>query len=155
METKKCIVGIDPGFNGAIAFLYSDGTLFLEKMPVKIATQKELDFKRLRALLSAHSIKFVALEKAFLLPEQDLGRGSRYLYFAGAVYGLCLGLGIPVLHVQAAVWKSALNLNSDKRGSLRLARSLFPEQAGEFKKLKDDGKAEAALIAHFARRLVK
>ena len=163
---RKCIIGIDPGYNGAIAVLYFDPhddprecELFIESMPVKRVENRppEIDLAHLFKILAPHVefCRYVALEKVFLMPFQDIGSGARYIYGAGQVHGLCVGLGLNVLPIIPGVWKSALKLNADKRGSLILARELFPSYAHEFRRMKDDGRAEAVLIAHFARRLVK
>lgn len=165
-QKKRCIVGIDPGYNGAIAIMYFDPStdpkeceLFIESMPVKRVENRppEIDLAHLVKLLVPHRpfCRYVALEKVFLMPFQDIGSGARYIYGAGQIHGLCVGLGLPVLPIIPGVWKSALHLSSDKRASLKLARELFPNYSQEFRRMKDDGRAEAVLIAHFARRLVK
>ena len=56
-----------------------------------------------------------------------------------------------VTSVRPQVWKKALGVTSDKNTSLALARELFPEAVLDLKK--HHGKAEALLIAEYARRL--
>jgi len=49
--------------------------------------------------------------------------------------------------VPPAKWKRDMQLNASKDGSRAKAIQLWPAQAGEFKRVKDDGRAEACLIA--------
>jgi len=74
----------------------------------------------------------------------------------GIVEGVALGAGIPVRWVSPAKWKRALGLSADKGASRRRAIELWPAQSAMFARVKDDGRAEAALIAywwlHFGER---
>jgi hypothetical protein len=51
--------------------------------------------------------------------------------------------------VSPAKWKKALGLSADKGASRRRAIELWPERAQWFARVKDDGRAEAALIAYW------
>jgi len=65
------------------------------------------------------------------------------------VEGVALGAGIPVRWVSASKWKRALGLSADKGASRRRATELWPAQSAMFARVKDDGRAEAALIAYY------
>lgn len=65
----------------------------------------------------------------------------------GVVLGILSALEIKTILVKPAVWKSMLNLSSDKSLSRTRASSIFPRKAGQFARKKDDGNAEAALLA--------
>ena len=67
----------------------------------------------------------------------------------GLVLGVLAGLWIPTSTVTPAAWKKALKLNTGKDAARAKAAQLWPQMAGEFKRVKDDGRAEAALIAHW------
>jgi len=59
--------------------------------------------------------------------------------------------------VSSNVWKGATGLHrmsgesqADVKSRARfLAQKLWPEQAAQFKRIKDDGRAEAALLARY------
>jgi len=77
--------------------------------------------------------------------------GTVHAFRFGEAFGIIQGvLGanlIPIIYLHPAIWKSQLNLNRDKNKSLHLAREMFPKKASYFKRMRDDGRAEAALLA--------
>lgn len=83
------------------------------------------------------------------MPNQGVASMFRFGYNAGILLGVLNALEIKVLKVKPAVWKSALNLSSDKSKSLKLARKLFPSLHNQLRMQKNDGRAEALLLAHF------
>jgi crossover junction endodeoxyribonuclease RuvC len=62
---------------------------------------------------------------------------------------------IPHQLVTAAKWKKYFNLSQDKGISRRLASERFPHDAEQFSRVKDDGRAEAALLALYAAETFK
>ena len=59
---------------------------------------------------------------------------------------------LQVMAVQPQAWKKHFGLlKADKGASLKLARELFPDRAHELQRVKDHNRAEALLIAHYAR----
>ena len=49
--------------------------------------------------------------------------------------------------VTPQLWKKAMRLVADKDAARQRAVQLFPERAEWFRRVKDDGRAEAAMIA--------
>jgi crossover junction endodeoxyribonuclease RuvC len=96
-----------------------------------------------------------AVENVSSMPRQagafNFGRS------AGVVHGVLGALSVPFTMVQPAQWKSSMGLRKgvnetqaeNKTKARELASSLWPEHAAEFKRVKDDGRAEACLIARF------
>jgi len=62
--------------------------------------------------------------------------------------GVVAACGIPTTLVSPQKWKRELELSKDKNQSLEMARMLWPD-SDKFKRKKDDGRAEAALIAMY------
>jgi crossover junction endodeoxyribonuclease RuvC len=60
-------------------------------------------------------------------------------------------LSIPAVHIAPAAWKRGVGIPPGKEGAKDAARSeairRWPGKAGLFARVKDDGRAEAALIA--------
>jgi len=56
--------------------------------------------------------------------------------------------------VDPGVWKAHMGVTHDKETSLKKARELWPESAHFFKRQKDHGRAEAALLAEYGRRFL-
>jgi crossover junction endodeoxyribonuclease RuvC len=69
----------------------------------------------------------------------------------GVVEGVCAGLSIPVQFLTPPKWKRIAGIAPGKSGAKDAARSkaiqLWPAQAELFRRVKDDGRAEACLIA--------
>jgi crossover junction endodeoxyribonuclease RuvC len=57
------------------------------------------------------------------------------------------GLAIPCQTVAPAKWKKDMRLNTGKDAARAKAAQIWPASAKEFSRVKDDGKAEACLIA--------
>ncbi len=87
------------------------------------------------------------IEQVGAMPGQGVSSMFAFGEAFGLAKGVLAGLGIPVQSVPPARWKRALGLNSGKDAARAKAAATWPQQAGEFKRVKDDGKAEAALIA--------
>jgi hypothetical protein len=69
---------------------------------------------------------------------------------SGIVIGVVQALGIPLERVRPATWKLAMGLRGKPKAASRgMATELFPDFADQFRRVKDDGRAEAALIARY------
>lgn len=153
-------IGIDVGLNGAIALMRPDGTLSIVDMPtgeVKVGGKVK---RRIIPELLATSIEGMVgnchvvamVEKVSAMP----GQGSVSMFQFGTSYGLVLGvlaaLQIETHQVSPATWKKHFRLTASKDASRMKACSMFPAQAAAlFSRVKDDGRAEAALLAVYGR----
>ena len=143
-------IGIDPGLTGAIAAVTADGALmWADDMPVlagRVDAHELVDFFEIEVVTN------VTVEIVGTRPGQGapgvLKMGTNYGIVLGVIGALCL----PVEHVTPAVWKKAMGVTADKETSLRRARELWPTMADRFARKKDDGRAEAALIALYGMR---
>ncbi|OBU85475.1 hypothetical protein MY55_15970 [Chromobacterium subtsugae] len=147
-------LGIDPGINGAIAVLDGEQLLAVYDMPVvelrsgkatKRSVSPALLADLLRQLAGAH----VVIEKVGAMPGQGVASMFNFGKSAGIVEGVCAGLGLPVSFVTPQQWQKRAGRRDGKDGSRARAAELFPAQAGLFARVKDDGRAEAALIGRF------
>ncbi len=158
------IIGIDPGFTGAIATVSFHGTgkrgkrnLKVYDMPLtKVMGRKQICANTIVEIIEplAVLVNFAVIEDVHSMPGQGVSSTFRFGYNAGILFGILSALDIKIIRVKPAVWKSALNLSSDKNKSITLAIKSFPEYAGYFNLKKHDGRAEAALLAHYGRRLL-
>ena len=81
------------------------------------------------------------------MPRQGVSSTFKYGVGYGTILGVCGALRLPVRHVTPAVWKRAAGLSKDKGASRRRACELWPAHSASFGRVRDDGRAEAALIA--------
>lgn len=139
----KRVIGIDPGRKGAIA-LFDGETLVVHDMPDTIPGVQDT----LRRLVPA---TVCVLEKPFY-PH---GVGTKTVSVIAENYGVLKAtlvyLGVPIREIQPSKWKPAMGLSKDKGASRRMASEAFPDFSDLFARVKDDGRAEAALLALYGR----
>lgn len=152
------IIGIDPGASGAVAIL-DDGVLIhvfdMPAVEIEVGGKKK---KRISPEMLAAELRLFADQGAVAVVEQVNampGQGVTSMFAFGQAYGLALGvlagLAIPTRTVTPAKWKKDLQLNTGKDAARARAAALWPAMAREFSRVKDDGKAEACLIAMWGR----
>jgi crossover junction endodeoxyribonuclease RuvC len=163
------ILGIDPGIQGGAYAVYDLGrrqlksvhSLPLRESVVRNRYSKKkltLDLEALHFQWAALKMKVVCavVEKVHSMPGQGVSSTFRFGQAYGQMEGILVSLGIKVVDVEPAVWKSLLCLKPmDKDDSRRLASEWFPDMRGAWRYKKDHNLAEAALIARFGERFVK
>ena len=153
-KTLDYIVGIDPGFSGAIASLeLSTGLLNVQDMPTLPNKKGKTEINHgllYQSLAVPDGAKVMAvLELVASRPGQGAPATFRFGQGYGAIEMALAAHLIPIHYVTPAVWKKYFGLSKDKGVSRGLATQRFPENASEFVRVKDDGRAEAALIAQY------
>jgi crossover junction endodeoxyribonuclease RuvC len=153
------IYGIDPGFTGAIALYWPDtGKLEVHDMPV-------MKNPKGKTIINPHGVldilaneggkSLAVIESVAARPGQGVSSVFRFGEGYGHLQMACAASKLPLQYVTPATWKKRFNLSRDKGVSRGLAMQRFPDQAQQFSRVKDDGRAEAALIALFgAEKLV-
>lgn len=154
------ILGIDPGFSGAIAaYDVANGKLSIVDMPIMTAAKgrTELDLHHLHEVLTPPAgVQISAfLEFVAARPGQGAPATFRFGQGYGAIQMALAAHKIPTHYVTPAKWKRFFGLSPDKGASRGLATQRFPANAEEFRRVKDDGRAEAALIALFGHEQSK
>ena len=141
------ILGIDPGAKGALAFLYDDDFAEVHDMPM---LDKEVNGSAVAELLAEFRPDHIWLEQ---INSFGMGRTSAFNFGRG--YGILQGvfqtLKIPYTLVTPQKWKKFYSLNKDKSASRLYATRIFPRMSDQFVRVKDDGRAEALLIAKYGR----
>jgi crossover junction endodeoxyribonuclease RuvC len=147
------IMGVDPGISGAVAF-------FFPMVPSRIAVDDvpvaggEINTAELARLIRIHRPTMAVLEKA----QAMVGNGSVSMFNYGRSYGDVRGvigaLEIPIHFVTPATWKRHFGLSADKEECRLRAIRMFPTVAESFKRKKDHGRAEAALIALYGAQVL-
>lgn len=146
------ILGIDPGITGAIAWL-RDGTLDrVEDMPVaeiKVGKgfRKRLVPALLATMLDLPNISHVFLEEVASRPGEGAVGAFSFGCGFGMIQGVLATLCLPYTLVRPQAWKTAMRVPADKGSAIARACREFPAMASKFARVKDDGRAEASLIA--------
>jgi len=147
------IVGIDPGFQGAIAVLeytpsqHPDVIKTFDMPIIQAGKRKEVDLKEIVSICSPHEVHCVFLEKAQVMPQQGIVSSGNYMKNYGMILGCLLTIGCSVIEVSPQKWKKGLGLSHDKEASVLMVRHLFP--AIQITRKKDHNKCEAILVAYW------
>ena len=139
---------IDPGVSGAIAIF--DGTTLATVTDMPVAhyvgwAHNLADGNAVAELVEAWAVDRVILEVIQPRP----GNGMKSVAASAASWGMVLGAlhNVRTVLVAPQTWTKALGVGSDKSAHRSAARNLF---GGDwFDRVKDDGRADAALIGHW------
>ena len=139
------ICGVDPGQKGAIALLYEKGTSHIYDMPM---LGKEVNGTEVSNILWEFEPEHIWLEQ---VNSFGMGRTSAYNFGQGVgiLKGVFQAMKLPYTLVMPQKWKKSYGLSKEKDHSRLLATRLYPDLADQFKRKKDDGRAEALLIARY------
>lgn len=142
------VIGIDPGLTGALALLGPDG-LDVRDMPV---INGRVDALELAVILTAWGrVELVVLEESSVRPVESNRSSHTAGINWGTIHTACVVLERPCRIIRPQTWTKALEVGADKDAHRAAARRLYPDHADLFARKKDDGRADAALIAWWAR----
>lgn len=152
---RALTIGIDPGLTGAIAFMADDGLPCVYDLPViRDKSLAWIDGAALQSLIinEREGRQATAMvEQVSAMPKQGVTSSFHFGVGFGSILGVLQALSIPIEFVRPGAWKKASGLNSDKKAALHKARLLYPDIDLHLEK--HDGRAEALLIARYARSL--
>lgn len=150
------IVGIDPGNEGALAFLDPEGARMriVDMDTFEFRTTKtrvKIDPFAVSRELKAHSVLSHAyIEDVYSSPQMGVTSAFNFGEGKGILLGATAALEIPTTPVKPTQWKKQMRVPADKKAAAHRASQLFPALAHLFKGIRGgtmDGRAEAALIA--------
>lgn len=157
------VLGIDPGVSGAWAvYDTTTATVFAADAPT---IGKDLDAASFAAEILKWKPDRAVIERVGPMPNQGLSSTFRFGVAYGVVQGIVASQNIPVEFVMPGKWKShygfasalppgPMRKNDLKEKSRRRAIELWPARSDLFRRKKDDGRAEAALLAKYGADLV-
>ena len=162
-------IGIDPGLDGALAYISTGGdpedvrvydtpTLVVQG---KNSHRRVYNLARMHQILSGiigdkPSLRLDAyIENVHAMPGQGVRSMFTMGFGLGAWHGLLAALQIPYYPVTPQRWKKTVldGMGHDKDASRAQAVRLFPFVADQLARKKDDGRADALLIAEYGRRM--
>lgn len=134
-------LGIDPGKKGALALL-DDETMSVttHDMPGTTAELHDL-------VAGFPIIKRATVEKPFYPQMIGVTSAAKIAQAFGILIGALMWRDIPFKEIPSNKWKPSMDLSRNKNASREMAMQMFPDDAEQFKRAKDDGRAEAALLA--------
>jgi crossover junction endodeoxyribonuclease RuvC len=144
------ILGIDPGLSGAYALL-TNATAIVDDLPVVSKTIDAAEFYR---IVQALKPDVAVVERVGVMPGNGAVSMFNFGQSVGSIHAVLACAGVPMKLVTPAYWKKHFNLSSDKERSRQLAIQQYPMTTGLSRK-KDDGRAEALLLARFYLETMK
>jgi crossover junction endodeoxyribonuclease RuvC len=166
------IIGIDPGINGAVAFVEVDkaGTIInitlistpsIQRVNAKgkaIACPELV--KRIRTVLKKYQAsdipKHAFLESVHSMTRQGVSSSFSFGKAVGIVEGIFSAFDIPITLVTPQKWKKHFGLlKQEKDDSRKYVINNYPELTDQLSLKKHVDKAEAFLIAMYGLELLK
>lgn len=146
------IFGIDPGFSGGWGAIDETGAYV--NCGDMLHTGNFLHFNQILKAMR-ETVKdgecIVVVEAVHAMPKQGVSSSFKFGVSYGVALSLAQALGIWGL-ATPRVWKQDLELTADKNDSLAMARLLWPD--APLARKKDNGRAEALLMAEWKRRML-
>ena len=102
----------------------------------------------------SNPIDHIILEKVAARPNQGVSSMFRFGYCAGSIYGLIVGLQLPVSYLLPIQWQRAVGVGASPDAARQRAAQLYPLAAPQLTRKRDAGRADAILIAHAGLRLL-
>ena len=150
------ILGIDPGLAGALALVRDGRLIRCDDMPSEATGSSGRIKRRVDAAALAWLVRqyrdeddglIAVVESVASRPGQGVAGMFSLGDSAGVVRAVLQTVGVRLEFVAPARWKRAMGLGADKGHARTMASQRWPEQHAMFARVKDDGRAEAALIA--------
>lgn len=149
--------GIDPGKTGALCILFPDDAGLVFRVPL-VKLPKETPAWAEWASTWGNALCFtppdlIVIEQVGARP----GQGVTSMFTFGKSYGfahaLAAAVGCRIAFVTPAAWKPKMGIakGADKNASREKVRNTLPRLAAAVTRVKDDGVAEAALLALYGR----
>lgn len=162
MTAPHLILGVDPGMSGAMALfdpvkneLVTLADMPTHKITVNLSPRTVQDPWGIARFIDVHSsvIKMAVIEEPHAMPQQGVTSAFSFGRALGEVVGVVIANFVRVEFVRPAKWKRVLGLSHDKDHSRRAASARWPQHADLFSRSKDDGRAEAALLAYYGTKI--
>jgi crossover junction endodeoxyribonuclease RuvC len=149
---SKRTLGIDVGLNGAIALVQDGDLIGVVDMPTVTLdrngkAKRQVSVPELVDIIKQFDPNEAYVEKVFAMAGQGVTSVFSFGRSLGVVEGVLTTLKIKTTLMTPQTWQKGLGMTGGKDGSRARAMELFPEQTALFKRVKDDGRADAALIA--------
>jgi crossover junction endodeoxyribonuclease RuvC len=170
MTRPVAYIGADPGMGGALALIIpqqygsdveAPALVEVIDMPsLEVNGKRTMDMWTLARGLTTwamqYSVRNSAVERVHAMPKQGVTSAFSFGFSAGALQQAIASAGLPLTLIQPATWKAIYGLRGGRENkdmSRQKASQMFPSFAHLWARKRDEGRAEAVLLAHYASRL--
>lgn len=152
-------IGIDPGLSGALAFRSGEEMDVLPIPTLTITkskgTRRVIDLTALANIVDDKTKNAarvsVFIERVSAMPKQGVASMFAFGEAYGAIKGIVAANFLPMTLVTPVTWKAKLKVSKNKDDARYRASQLMPSFAHFWSRRRDDGLAEAALIAFYGQ----
>lgn len=152
------LIGIDPGKRGAaalVAQLPHGGfrVMSVEDMALKPTGPKKTQVDPavlvdwIEECRKAYPVQAVVIERVFASPQMGTVSAFDFGTSFGMLLGIVASLRLRTELITPPVWKRAMRVPANKDAARGRASEVFPHDTHLWPRKKDDGRAEAALLA--------
>lgn len=156
IKKDQYVIGIDPGFTGAISILKNKEIYECCDMPVlKVGNRQELNIQKIREILVSVQIEHVFIERCQTMPGNGVVSMGRYMTGYGILIGLCAGLLLRYSLIPPQTWKRKMmaGMPKEKEASVLRTNQLYPDF--KLPRKKDHGRADSVLLALYGLSLLE
>lgn len=152
------VIGVDPGLDGALVCVSTAGTggaiaSWLDMPTIAIRGKRRVNPAAIVAWLrELDAVERIVLEEVGGLPRMGATSAFTFGQGFGILQGIFAAGTTPWSTVTPQRWTKALGLGADKGEHRQAAIRLYSGFGDLFARVKDDGRADAALIAEYALR---
>ena len=146
------IISADPGLSGACAIFNKEKLVQIFDMPVCSIVRNgkkrsDISYISLSFLIRNLTPGSAVVEKVSSMKAQGISSAFAFGKATGAILGALGVLGWDIEEISPQRWKKYFNLTGKAKDESRvLALELFPEHKNYFKRKKDNGRSDAALL---------
>lgn len=153
------ILGCDPGVNGAFSLIDTEAwTIAVTDMPKEPGTggKNAVSPVLVSDIFRGAQADHLFIELVHSSPQMGVTSAFSFGRSLGIVHGAAYhDGGLTVTEVRPQEWKGKTLTPKDKNEARRRAMQLLPCAASLFQRVKDDGRAESAIIAFYGCLFLK
>lgn len=149
--TSGTVIGVDIGVRGAVAILDESGALIeVHDMPTLQdgpAGRRTVNAPLLASIIFKSHADHAFVELVNARPGEGPVGAFAFGRARGVIEGVLAAAGVPITFITPPAWKRAVGLTLKSKDAARSeALRRWPDQAALFARVRDDGRAESALI---------
>jgi len=161
---RPLVMGVDPGLSGAICVMHIKDNAIVDMIDMPVIKKKskarkqgylsEVDMYELARLVDLYTkhVRICVIEEPGAMPNQGLSSTFRFGKTCGQLQGMLIGYGVLVVPIKPMIWKPMFGL-STKEDSMSRASLEFPDFKDLWKLKKHNDRAEAAILALYAKKV--
>ena len=145
------VMGVDPGAGGALALLDAKAEILeVQDMPVvEVNGKRRVSSAAVAEIIRTWKPNIAIVERVISISKQSATGALNFGYSAGIVEGAIAMADISLVLAYPITWKRAMGVSGDKGGCRITAQRMWPTRHELFARVKDDGRAEACLLAAY------